>query len=325
MNSFWTKIITRTILHPKNEIERGEAEYSDYELAKGFRELKINLLRLVRDVFFMAAGILSAAFGLESFLLPNDFIDGGATGISLLIFELSDIPLYILLITVNIPFVYLGYKVIGRNFAIKTAIAITGLAITVAFVHFPQITHDKLLVSVFGGFFLGAGIGLSVRGGAVIDGTEVLAIFLSKKLGTTIGDFIIMFNVLVFSAAAYLLSVETALYSMITYLVASKALDFVIEGIEEYTGVTIVSPHSEEIRMMIMEKIGRGLTVYKGKRGFGSHGERNDIDIIYTVVTRLELNKLNTEIEKIDPHAFVVMNSVKDTRGGMIKKRALKH
>jgi len=325
MNSFWTKIITRTILHPKNENERGEADYSDYELAKGFRELKINLLRLVRDVFFMAAGILSAAFGLESFLLPNDFIDGGATGISLLISELADIPLYILLITVNIPFVYLGYKVIGRNFAIKTAIAITGLAITVAFVHFPQITHDKLLVSVFGGFFLGAGIGLSVRGGAVIDGTEVLAIFLSKKLGTTIGDFIIMFNVLVFSAAAYLLSVETALYSMITYLVASKALDFVIEGIEEYTGVTIVSPHSEEIRMMIMEKIGRGLTVYKGKRGFGSHGERNDIDIIYTVVTRLELNKLNTEIEKIDPHAFVVMNSVKDTRGGMIKKRALKH
>ncbi|MBI2272926.1 MAG: YitT family protein [Bacteroidetes bacterium] len=325
MNSFWTKIITRTILHPKNENERGEADYSDYELAKGFRELKINLLRLVRDVFFMAAGILSAAFGLESFLLPNDFIDGGATGISLLISELSDIPLYILLITVNIPFVYLGYKVIGRNFAIKTAIAITGLSITVAFVHFPQITHDKLLVSVFGGFFLGAGIGLSVRGGAVIDGTEVLAIFLSKKLGTTIGDFIIMFNVLVFSAAAYLLSVETALYSMITYLVASKALDFVIEGIEEYTGVTIVSPHSEEIRMMIMEKIGRGLTVYKGKRGFGSHGERNDIDIIYTVVTRLELNKLNTEIEKIDPHAFVVMNSVKDTRGGMIKKRALKH
>lgn len=325
MNSFWTKIITRTILHPKNENKRGEADYSDYELAKGFRELKINLLRLVRDIFFMAAGIMSAAFGLESFLLPNDFIDGGATGISLLISELTDIPLYLLLITVNIPFVYLGYKVIGRNFAIKTAIAITGLAITVAFVHFPQITHDKLLVSVFGGFFLGAGIGLSVRGGAVIDGTEVLAIFLSKKLGTTIGDFIIMFNVLVFSAAAYLLSVETALYSMITYLVASKALDFVIEGIEEYTGVTIVSSHSDEIRMMIMENLGRGLTVYKGKRGFGSHGERKDIDIIYTVVTRLELNKLNTEIEKIDPNAFVVMNSVKDTRGGMIKKRALKH
>lgn len=322
MNSFWTRIITRTVLHAKDN--DGDADYSTYELAKGYRELKINFLRLLRDIFFMLAGILSAAFGLEGFLLPNDFIDGGATGISLLISELSNVPLYILLIVVNIPFVYLGYKILGKNFAVKTAAAITGLAITVAFIHFPEVTHDKLLVSIFGGFFLGAGIGLSVRGGAVIDGTEVLAIFLSKKLGTTIGDIIIMFNIVIFSAAAYLLSIETALYSMITYLVASKALDFVIEGIEEYTGVTIVSPHSEDIRMMIMEKIGRGLTVYKGKRGFGSHGERNDIDIIYTVVTRLELNKLNTEIEKIDPYAFVVMNSVKDTRGGMIKKRALK-
>ncbi len=273
----------------------------------------------------MAAGIGSAAFGLESFLLPNNFIDGGATGISLLISELADIPLYILLIVVNIPFVYLGLKVIGKNFAIKTAFAITGLALCVAFVHFPEVTHDKLLVSVFGGFFLGTGIGLSVRGGAVIDGTEVLAIFLSRKLGTTIGDIIIAFNIMVFSAAAYLLSVETALYSMITYIVASKALDFIIEGIDEYTGVTIVSSHSEEVRKMIMDKMGRGLTVYKGKRGFGSHGERNDIDIVYTVVTRLELNKLTTEIEKIDPNAFVVMNSVKDTRGGMIKKRSLKH
>ncbi len=214
---------------------------------------------------------------------------------------------------------------IGKAFAIKTALAITGLSLCVAFIHFPEVTHDKLLVSVFGGFFLGAGIGLSVRGGAVIDGTEVLAIFVSRKLGTTIGDVIIVFNIFIFSAAAWLLSVETALYSMITYLVASRTLDFVIEGIDEYTGVTIVSSHSNEIRAMIVEKMGRGLTVYKGKRGFGSHGERNDIDIIYTVITRLELNKLNTEILKIDPHSFVVMHSVKDTKGGMIKKRSLKH
>ena len=258
-------------------------------------------------------------------LLPNKFIDGGATGISLLIAELTTIPLYFLLLLINIPFVFLGYKIIGKTFAIKTAITIIGLAICLATIHFPEVTHDKLLVSVFGGFFLGAGIGLSVRGGAVIDGTEVLAIFLSRKLGTTIGDIIIIINSLIFSAAAYLLSVETALYSMITYLVASKTLDFVIEGIDEYTGVTIISSHSDEIRKMIMEKIGRGLTVYKGKRGYGSHGERNDIDIIYTVITRLELNKLNTEILKIDPNAFVVMHSVKDTKGGMIKKRALKH
>lgn len=325
MNIFWSKLIKTLILQSRKNDPRHANEYTRYELAKAFRELKITTFRFIKDIFLMAAGIGSAAFGLESFLLPNKFIDGGATGISLLISELADIPLYILLIVVNIPFVYLGLKVIGKNFAIKTAFAITGLALCVAFVHFPEVTHDKLLVSVFGGFFLGTGIGLSVRGGAVIDGTEVLAIFLSRKLGTTIGDIIIAFNIIVFSAAAYLLSVETALYSMITYIVASKALDFIIEGIDEYTGVTIVSSHSEEVRKMIMDKMGRGLTVYKGKRGFGSHGERNDIDIVYTVVTRLELNKLTTEIEKIDPNAFVVMNSVKDTRGGMIKKRSLKH
>lgn len=325
MNSFLTKVITRLVLREKEENTSEEHAYSRYELAKGFRELKITVFRLLKDIILIAAGIASAAFGLESFLLPNNFIDGGATGISLLIAELKSIPLAVLLLLINIPFVFLGFRLIGKTFAIKTAIAITGLAICISTIHFPQVTHDKLLVSVFGGFFLGAGIGLSVRGGAVIDGTEVLAIFLSRKLGTTIGDIIIIINILIFSAAAYLLSVETALYSMITYLVASRALDFVSEGIDEYTGVTIVSSHSEEIRNMIMEKIGRGLTVYKGRRGYGSHGETREIDIIYTVITRLELNKLNTEIQKIDPNAFVVMNSVKDTKGGMIKKRSLKH
>ncbi len=325
MTPQWKRIIRQYLLGQSKRKTGSERELSGYELAKGFRVLKISILRGTKDVFFITAGILSAAFGLEGFLLPNNFIDGGATGISLLISELFQIPLYFLLILINIPFIFLGYKVMSRHFAIKTACAISGLAICIASLHFPEVTHDKLLVSVFGGFFLGSGIGLSIRGGAVIDGTEVLAIFLSRKLGATIGDIIIIINVMVFSLAAYLLSMETALYSMITYLVASKSLDFIIEGIDEYTGVTIVSSHSEQIRMMIMEKMGRGLTVYKGKRGFGSHGERNDIDIVYTVVTRLELNKLNTEIEKIDPNAFVVMNSVKDTRGGMIRKRGIKH
>jgi uncharacterized membrane-anchored protein YitT (DUF2179 family) len=180
-------------------------------------------------------------------------------------------------------------------------------------------------VAVFGGFFLGAGIGLSVRGGAVIDGTEVLAIYLSRKFGTTIGDIIVVINVIIFSAAAYFLGIEVALYSMITYLSASKTLDFLVEGIDEYIGVTIVSSKNNEIGKMIVEVMGRGVTVYSGKRGFGKRGETKEVDIIYTVITRLELNKLNTEIEKIEPDAFVVMNSVKDTKGGMIKKRPLKH
>ena len=323
MNSYWKRFVVKTILY--NAKSREVTHYSKYSLAKAFRDFKISVLRLLKDIVLIVLGIASAAFGLESFLLPNKFIDGGATGISLLASELGSIPLYILLLLVNIPFIFLGYKVIGKTFAIKTAIAITGLAICVASFHFPEVTHDKLLVAVFGGFFLGAGIGLSVRGGAVIDGTEVLAIFLSRKFGTTIGDIIMIINILIFSAAAYLLSMETALYSLITYMGASKTLDFVIEGIDEYTGVTIISSHSEEIRKMIVETMGRGVTIYKGKRGFGSHGERRDIDIIYSVITRLELHRLNTEITKIDPNAFVVMNSVKDTKGGMIKKRSLKH
>ncbi|HMO61787.1 MAG TPA: YitT family protein [Ferruginibacter sp.] len=299
--------------------------YSSYRAAKDFRDLKITLIRLAKDFLLLLTGIFSAAFGLKGFLLTNKFIDGGATGISLLISNVTGTPLSLLIALVNIPFILLAYKVMGRNFAIKTSIAIAVLALVVASVSFPNVTNDNLLVAIFGGFFLGAGIGLAVRGGAVIDGTEVLAIFLSRKFSTTIGDIIIVINVVIFATAAYFLSIEIALYSMITYLSASKTLDFIVEGIEEYIGVTIVSSHSEEIRYMIINTLGRGVTVYAGKRGSGKKDETKDVDIIYTVITRLELNKLNTEIQKIEPGAFVVMNSVKDTKGGMIKKRPLKH
>jgi uncharacterized membrane-anchored protein YitT (DUF2179 family) len=325
MNNFWKNIVIKTILEQKKGSAAEKKTYSKFELAKGMWEFKLMLLRNIRDCVLIAMGIFSAAFGFKGFLLTNHFIDGGATGISLLISALTKIPLYALLLLVNIPFIILGYKTISKAFAIKTALAISGLALVVATVHFPDVTRDNLLVALFGGFFLGAGIGLSVRGGAVIDGTEVLAIYLSRKLGATIGDVIILINILIFSAAAYFLSVEIALYSMVTYLSASKTLDFIIEGIEEYTGVTIISSHNEEIRQMIINTLGRGVTVYNGKRGFGKTGEAKDIDIVYTVVTRLELNRLNNEIEKIDPNAFVVMSSIKDTKGGMIKKRPLKH
>ncbi len=325
MNPIWTSSIIRKSLRRRNQQTTGSNKQSNYKIAKSYREFLITLKRLVKDFFLITAGIFSAAFGLKGFLLTNHFIDGGVTGISLLITQLTNVPLYVLIICINIPFIILGYIILGKQFAIKTVLAISGLALCLATVNFPDVTKDNLLVALFGGFFLGAGIGLTVRGGAVIDGTEVLAIFLSKKLGTTIGDFIILINILIFSAAAYLLSVEIALYSMITYLAASKTLDFIIEGIEEYTGVTIVSSHSEDIREMIINKMGRGVTVYTGKRGFGKRGETKDVEIIYTVITRLELNKLNTEIEKIEPSAFVVMHSVKDTKGGMIKKRPLKH
>src|SRR4051812_26508300 len=319
MNPILQQVITNTILHKKKEQLHGKA-FSTFELSKAYMQLKTIAARKVKDVFLMLMGISVAAFGLEGFLLPNNFIDGGATGIALLTGEITAIPLSFLLVSINLPFVFLGYRMIGTEFAIKTGLAIIGLALFISFVHFPVVTSDKLLVAVFGGFCLGAGIGLSIRGGAVIDGTEVLAIFLSRKLGVTIGDVIIGINIIIFSCAAWLLSIEAALYSMITYLSAAKTMDFVIEGIEEYIGVNIISLKQVAIREMIINKLGRGVTVYPGTHGYGKSGNIKHTAILYTVVTRLELSKLNAEIEIIDKDAFVVMNSIKDTKGGMIKK-----
>lgn len=282
----------------------------------------VSIWRLFRDSFFIFLGILAAGFGLKGFLLPNGFIDGGVVGISLLLKELTDYSLSILILVINIPFIILGYFQIDKSFVVKSILAIVGLSVTLVLVDYPIITSDKLLVAVFGGFFLGAGIGLSVRGGGVLDGTEVLAIYLSRKTGLSIGDFVLVFNVLIFSAAAYFLSLEVALYSILTYLSASKTMDFIIKGIEEYIGVTIISSHHESIRMMVTQKLGKGVTIYQGKRGFGRSGEsRDSTNIIYCVITRLEISKFQYEILKIDPLAFIVMNSVRGLKGGMIKRR----
>ena len=317
-------LVIRFILRPRKALKEGE-EPSSYKLAKGFRDLKLSAWNGAKDTLLIGLGVFSAAFGLESFLLPNDFIDGGATGVALMITALTDWPLSLLLIAVNAPFIWLAYRILGTGFAVRTLAGIGALAVVTATVYMPEVTHDKLLVAVFGGFFLGAGIGLAVRGGGVIDGTEVLGIVISRKLRTTVGDIITAINVVIFSVAAILLGVETALYSMITYLAASKTMDFVIEGIEEYTGVTIVSSHHEEIHDMITQELGRGLTIYQGKRGVGKTGVRHDVDILYCVITRLEVSRLTEAVERIDPNAFVVMSSVKDTTGGIVKVRRHKH
>lgn len=241
MKPFLTKVISKLLSFNNKKNQDVNQGLSNYQLLKGYSKLRLKFINNIKDFLLITIGIISAAFGFKVFLLTNHFIDGGATGISLLISALTNIPLYVLILTVNIPFVILGYKILGKEFVIKTVFAITGLALCLAFVNFPNITNDNLLVAIFGGFFLGAGIGLSIRGGAVIDGTEILAIYLSKKFGTTIGDIIIVINVIIFSVAAYFLSIEIALYSMITYVAASKTLDFIIEGIDEYIGVTIVS------------------------------------------------------------------------------------
>lgn len=324
MNDLVRDLVIRLVVRPRQP-DCVEEELSDFVIAKGFRELRLDVLNMLKDGFMIGVGVFSAAFGLEGFLLPSSFIDGGATGVALMVTELTGWPLPLLLTVINAPFVYLAYRLIGRAFAIRTVIGILALAIVLATVHMPEVTHDKLLVAVFGGFFLGAGIGLAVRGGGVIDGTEVLAIAVSRRLHTTVGDVITAINVGIFAVAAWQLGVETALYSMITYLAASKTMDFVIEGIEEYTGVTIISAHHEEIREVITQDLQRGITVLRGKRGVGSHGPTQDADVLYCVITRLEVGRLSDAIQKIDPNAFVVMSPVKDITGGLVKKRRHKH
>jgi uncharacterized membrane-anchored protein YitT (DUF2179 family) len=308
-----------------NNKSHSNEEEPDFMNAKLAFEKDAKRKKIIIDLFLIFCGVFCAGFGLKGFLMPSNFIDGGTMGLSLLATEVFKINLSLLIIVINAPFIILGKKIINNEFAFKSAFAIAALAFWVAIFPYPHITNDKLLIAVFGGFFLGAGVGLTMRGGAVLDGTEVLAITLSKNSGLSIGDVIMVINIIIFSLAAWLISIETALYAMLTYLAASKTVDFLIEGIEEYTSVNIISLKEEKIRDMIVNKLGRGITVYKGERGFGKSGEKlYDLKIINTIITRLEVSKIKHEIELIDPEAFIYMTSVKDMKGGMIKKRRLK-
>ncbi|MFN2512584.1 MAG: YitT family protein, partial [Pyrinomonadaceae bacterium] len=258
--------------------------------------------------------------GLKSFLLSSRFIDGGVTGISMLLSNVLGFPLAILILVINLPFIALGYRQIGRSFAIKSALAIGGLSLCLTFVNYPDVTPDKLLTAVFGGFFIGAGIGLAIRGGAVLDGTEVAALLISKSSNLLkVGDVILLVNVLIFSAAAFFLGIESALYSMLTYFAASKTVDFLIHGIEEYTAVIIISDKSEQIRQEIIRYLERGVTVYQGRGGL-SNAEQ---DILFCVVTRLEIGRIKTVARDLDEAAFIVVHSLSDAEGGVIKRLAL--
>jgi uncharacterized membrane-anchored protein YitT (DUF2179 family) len=312
------------IARKRLEAKQTTVPVSKKQIVPLVRVLHVELVHAIKEYIFIIIGVFSAGFGLNGFLLPNRFIDGGATGISLLLQNITSIDLSYLLVMVNIPFIILASRTFNMKFAIKSIVAIAFLALVVHYVEYPTITDDKLLIAVFGGFFLGLGIGMAMRGGSVIDGPEVLAIYLTRKLSITIGDILLLINILIFSFGAYILSVETALYAILTYLAAAKTVDFVVDGVEEYVGVTIISENHENIRIMLIEKLQRACTIYAGKGGYGKRGKSYDKDIIYTVVTRLELAKLHTEIDKIDKNAFIIMGLVKDLKGGMIKKKPLK-
>jgi uncharacterized membrane-anchored protein YitT (DUF2179 family) len=276
--------------------------------------------REILNALLIAGGILAASFGLKGFLLSSNFIDGGVTGVSMLLAKITPLPLAAWLPLLNLPFVALGYRQMGRAFAIRSTLAIAGLSAVLATMHFPDVTPDLLLTAVFGGFFIGAGIGLAVRGGAVLDGTEIAALLISKYTALVrVGDVILLFNVVLFLAAMSILGVEPALYSILTYLAAARTLNFVIYGLEEHTAITIVSSRSALIRERIVGELERGVTVYKGYGGMSGAEQ----DILYCVVTRLEIGKVKAIVRAADEHAFVTSHPLADAEGGVVKRAAL--
>jgi len=321
MLPFFQRVIVRESARLVKKIKHRTGSTDIEDVSKQARHRVVSITYIIKGLILITLGIFAAAFGLKGFLLPSHFVDGGVTGISLLLQAHFKVSLSWFIVLINIPFILLAFTQVGKRFAIRSITSILGLAIVVAFVDFPEITKDKLLVSVFGGFFLGAGIGLSMRGGAVLDGTEILAIYISRKTGLTIGDVIIIFNVFIFLVAAYILKIEYALYSMLTYFIASKTVDFIVEGMEEYIGVTIISNKHEEIRKMLVDHMGRGVTIYQGSGGYNASGASKTYQVIYTIVTRLEMSRLRKELDEIDPNAFMVTTGVKDIKGGMIKRK----
>lgn len=272
------------------------------------------------DILLIVLGILSAGMGIKGFLLSSHFIDGGVTGVSMLLANVLAQPLAILIPLINLPFIALGFRQIGWVFALKSTLAIAGLSVCLAFVNYPDVTPDKLLTAVFGGFFIGAGIGLAIRGGAVLDGTEIAALLISKNSHLLkVGDVILILNIFIFAAAAYFLGIDSALYSVLTYIAASKTIDFLIHGIEEYNAIIIMSEKSDEIREAIVRVLSRGVTIYNGRGGMTG----KQMHILYCVVTRLEIGRVKNVVNDIDSSAFIVIHPLADAVGGIIKKTAI--
>jgi uncharacterized membrane-anchored protein YitT (DUF2179 family) len=272
----------------------------------------------LESALYTLGGVLISCLGLAGFLLPNAFIDGGVTGISMLAARMFGLPLAIWLIVVNLPFVFVGFRHVGRPFALRSFAAILLQSACLAIIPFPMATHDKLLAATFGGFFTGAGVGLAIRGGSVLDGTEVLAVLVSKRSFATVGEVVLVLNAAIFSLAALVLGVETALYSTLTYFAGSKTIDYVLHGIEAYHGVLIVSADHGPIRQALLSELGRGVTTLVGKGGYTD----SDRQVLFCVVTRLEITRVEALVKSKDPAAFFVVLQVHEASGGRIKKRA---
>lgn len=277
-----------------------------------------------KNFLLILLGTSLAVLAMKGFMIPNRFMDGGITGISILLHEIFHINISFLVIILNVLFVYLGYKRISKTFAVQTCIAVILLSIGLLFVNINTITNDKLLIAIFGGILMGTGVGLVIRGGGVIDGAEVIAVFTGRKTGFSNSEIIMLINTMIFAVAALQFGLETAMYSIITYFTASRATNYVVDGIEEFTAMNIICSQPEEIKNLLVNDLGKGITVYKGEKGYlpGSFEVKTSVDIIVTIITRLEIKQIQDAVLSKDPKAFIYVQSIKEAAGGILKHKA---
>lgn len=275
-----------------------------------------------KSLAYIVIGALCGVIAIKGFMIPNHLLDGGITGISILLHEIFKIEVYIPLVILNLPLIYMGYRKIGKVFAVHSLFAVLLLAVLLSFLEIPTITHDRILIAVFGGFFIGLGIGFVIRGGGVIDGLEVLAEYTNQKSAISTAEIIMAINTIIFLIAAYKLGIETAMYSILTYFTALMVSGYVVDGFEEFTSISIISKEYDAIKSVIVNDFEKAITIYKGERGYlpGSFEVKNDTDIIVTVVTRLEIFKLKKAIFEVDPNAFIFIQSTKEVSGGIVKR-----
>lgn len=278
------------------------------------------------SIMFTIGGVISAVVALKGFMIPNHFIDGGITGIAILSSKAFHINISWFLIGLNMPFVIIGYKRIGKSFAIQTMIAVLLLVVGMNTIEVPVITKDKILIALFGGFFIGLAIGFIIRSGGVLDGLEVIAHYTNKKSGWSTGEIVMFINTLVILGAVFQFGIEAGMYSILTYFTAMRISDYVVDGFEEYTALTVLSEKHENIKSIIVNDFGKAISVFKGERGYlpGSFDISYDCDIIMTIITRLEIHRIKMAILEEDPNAFVYITSIKEVKGGVIKQK-VKH
>ena len=278
----------------------------------------------LKNIFLNLVGVAFITLALKGFMIPNKFLDGGVIGASILIHEILHIPFSILVLVLNIPFLFMGKNVLGKTFALQSLITFSMIALSMTIIDIEPVTSDRLLIALFGGCLIGIGMGFVIRSGAAADGIEILALFTTRKIGLNVSEVIFGINSLLFLCAAWSFGISTALYSIVTYFSAIKALDYISHGVEQYTSLHIISSQSEDIKSLIVQKFGKGITIIKGERGYlpNTFHLKTDCDIIITVVTRLELLRIKEEISQLDPHAFMYIQYIKEARGGILRNKA---